>query len=194
MLILILGLILFLGVHSVRIVAPEFRDRIIESRGENAWKGPYSLVSLAGFVLIIWGFSMARYEGPILYSPPAWMSHITLFLMLLSFISLAVYGVPAGRLKAALKHPMLVAIKLWALGHLLANGDLASVLLFGSFLIWAVFDRISVKRRLPEGQSEDIETGPVRNDVIAIVAGLVIYILFIWRLHEWLFGVPPLIL
>ncbi|MDA4844890.1 NnrU family protein [Hoeflea poritis] len=194
MLILILGLILFLGMHSVRIVAPEFRDRVIATRGENAWKGPYSLVSLAGFVLIAWGFSMARFEGPILYTPPIWMAHIALFLMLLSFISLAVYGVPAGRLKAVLKHPMLVAIKLWALAHLLANGDLASLLLFGTFLIWAVADRISVKRRVLEGQVEDIETGPVRNDVIAVVSGFVLYVLFVWKLHEWLIGVPPVVL
>ena len=194
MLILILGLILFLGVHSVRIVAPDFRARVIETRGENAWKGPYALVSLVGFVLIIWGFSMARYQGPILYTPPIWMAHLALFFMLLSFISLAVYGVPAGRLKAVLKHPMLVAVKLWAFAHLLANGDLASLLLFGTFLVWAVADRISVKRRVPAGQVEEFETGPVRNDVIAIVAGIVLYLLFVWKLHEWLIGVPPVVL
>ncbi|WP_136660428.1 NnrU family protein [Nitratireductor sp. XY-223] len=194
MLILILGLILFLGVHSVRIFAPDFRARFIETRGDNAWKGAYSLVSLVGFILIIWGFSMARFEGPILYTPPVWMSHIALFIMLLSFISLAVYGVPTGRLKAVLKHPMLLAVKLWAFAHLLANGDLASVLLFGTFLAWAVADRISVKRRVPEGQAQDVEQGPVRNDVIAVVAGAAIYVLFVWKLHEWLIGVPPVVL
>ncbi|MEM6463147.1 MAG: NnrU family protein [Pseudomonadota bacterium] len=193
MLIFLLGLILFLGMHSVRIVAPAVRDRIIAERGEDQWKGIYSLVSIAGFILIIWGFSTARYVGPVLYSPPLWMAHITLLLMLAAFIMLAVFGMPAGKIKAAVKHPMLIAIKLWALGHLLANGDIASVLLFGTFLIWAVADRISVKRRFAPGDEPPIETGPVRNDVAAVVAGTVVYVLFVWRLHEWLFGVPPVI-
>ena len=142
MLFLIIGLILFLGMQSVRIVAPEFRDSFIAQRGDNAWKGLYTLVSIVGFVLIIWGFSMARDTGPILYTPPVWMVHINLVLMLFSMILPAVYGTPAGRLKAAVKHPMLLAVKIWALGHLLANGDLASVLLFGTFLAWAIADRI----------------------------------------------------
>jgi uncharacterized membrane protein len=116
------------------------------------------------------------------------MKHVTALLMIFAFISLAVYAVPAGRLKPMLKHPMLVAIKIWALAHLLANGDLASILLFGTFLVWAVFDRISVKRRAAPIPA----TGPVLNDAIAIVAGLVVYALFVWRLHAWLFGVMPL--
>lgn len=191
MLILILGLVLFLGAHSARIFASDFRDRIIASRGENAWKGPYTLVSLTGFALIIWGFSMARYEGPILYTPPVWMQHVALLIMLLSFISLAVFGMPAGKLKAILKHPMILAVKLWAFAHLLANGDLASLLLFGSFLVWSIVDRISIARRERAGQATEIETGPVRNDIIAALAGFVLYLLFVWKLHEWLIGVPP---
>ncbi|MEX3007886.1 NnrU family protein [Hoeflea sp. TYP-13] len=194
MFILILGLILFLGMHSVRIFAPGVRERLIAERGENTWKGIYTVVSIVGFGLIIWGFSLAQIVAPVLYAPPLWMSHITLLLMLLSFILLAVYGMPAGKIKPAVKHPMLLAIKLWAFGHLLANGDLASVLLFGSFLIWAIADRISVKRRVPAGQEQPSEAGPVRNDVVACVAGLVVYLLFVWKLHEWLFGVPPVVL
>ncbi|MCP4315538.1 MAG: NnrU family protein [Hyphomicrobiales bacterium] len=194
MFILIVGLILFLGIHSVRIVAPGFRDRMIAERGENAWKGIYTLVSFVGFGLIIWGFSLARFLAPILYTPPMWMAHVTLLLMLFSFILLAVYGMPAGKIKAAVKHPMLLAVKLWAFGHLLANGDLASVLLFGGFLVWAVADRISVKRRAPVGEEPPAETGPVRNDIAAIVAGTVVYLLFVWKLHEWLFGFPPVVL
>lgn len=191
MLILIIGLILFLGMHSVRIVAPEFRDNFIAQRGDNAWKGLYTLVSIVGFALIIWGFSMARFTGPILYTPPVWMVHINLLLMLFAMILLAVYGMPAGRLKAAVKHPMLLAVKIWAIGHLLANGDLASVLLFGGFLVWAIADRISVKRRAAAAGAPDIETGPVRNDMAAIVAGTVVYLLLLWKLHAWLFGVAP---
>lgn len=194
MLILIIGLILFLGIHSVRIFAPGVRDSFIEQRGDNAWKGMYTLISLVGFALIIWGFWMTRYTAPILYTPPLWMTHITLLLMLFSIILLAVYGMPEGRIKAAVKHPMLVAIKLWALGHLLANGDLASVLLFGSFLVWAIADRISVKRREAADGAPEIKVGPVRNDIAAIVAGTVVYLLFVWKLHAWLFGVPPVVL
>lgn len=194
MLILIVGLILFLGMHSVRIFAPGFRDRIIAERGENTWKGIYTVVSLVGFALIIWGFSIARFTAPILYSPPISMAHFALLLMLVSFILLAVFGMPAGKIKAAVKHPMLLAVKLWAFAHLLANGDLASVLLFGTFLIWAIADRISVKRRFPPGQEPPVETGPVRNDVFAAVAGTAVYLLFVWKLHEWLIGVPPLVL
>ena len=186
--VLIIGLILFLGVHSVRIAAPAWRDRRIAAMGEGPWKGLYSLVSIVGFVLLVWGYGLARPEASILYEPPVWMKHFTALLMIFAFISLAVYAVPAGRLKPMLKHPMLVAIKIWALAHLLANGDLASILLFGTFLVWAVFDRISVKRRAAPIPA----TGPVLNDVIAIVAGLVVYALFVWRLHAWLFGVVPL--
>lgn len=194
MFILIVGLVLFLGIHSVRIVAPGFRDRMIAERGENAWKGFYTLISFVGFGLIIWGFSIARVSAPVVYSPPLWMTHVTLLLMLVSFILLAVYAMPAGKIKTAVKHPMLLAVKLWAFGHLMANGDLASVLLFGGFLVWAVVDRISVKRRAPAGMEPPAETGSVRNDIIAIVAGLVVYVLFVWKLHEWLFGVAPMVL
>ena len=193
MVMLILGLVIFLGIHSVRIVAPAVREQFIAQRGENAWKGLYTVASIIGFVLIVWGFANARYEGPILYVPPFWLAHVTLLLMLVSFILLIASNIPSGVIKPAVKHPMLLAVKLWAFGHLLANGDLASVLLFGSFLIWAIFDRISVARREAAGLLEPPESGPVRNDIIAIVVGLVLYVLFVWKLHEWLIGVPPIV-
>lgn len=191
MLLLILGLVVFLGVHSIKIAAPAFRERFIAQRGENAWKGIYSIISIVGFVIIIWGYSIARYDAPILYTPPFWFTHITLLLMLVSFVLLVASSVPPGRIKVAVKHPMLLAIKLWSVGHLMANGDLASVVLFGSFLIWAIVDRISVSRREAAGLMEPIGPASVRNDILAIVIGLVAYILFVWKLHEWLFGVPP---
>jgi uncharacterized membrane protein len=186
MLILIIGLILFLGIHSVRIFAPGLRDAQVAARGLGPWKGLYSLVAFAGLVLIVWGYGIARQTAPILYEPPVWTRHLNLLLMVFAFIALAASQLPAGRIKAALKHPMLVAVKIWALGHLLANGDLAALLLFGTFLVWAVLDRISVKRRGDAGPLP----GPVKWDVAAVVIGLVAYALFAFGLHEWLIGVP----
>ena len=187
MLVLILGLILFLGIHSIRIFAPAWRDQRVSSMGEGPWKGIYSLVSLAGFVLLVWGYGMARPEAAFLYEPPSWVKHIVALAMLIALIILMVSQLPAGKMKPALKHPMLLAVKIWALAHLAANGDLASVLLFGSFLVWAVADRISLKRRDAPIAGE----GPIHWDIAAIVSGVIIYLLFVWQLHAWLFGVLP---
>src|SRR6202051_2462884 len=143
---LIVGLVLFLGVHSVAIVAPALRARTIHRLGEGAWKGPYALVSLAGFVLICYGFGLARQAPVILYSPPIWLRHGAVLLMLVVFPLILAAYLP-GRIKTAAKHPMLAAVKFWAFAHLLANGSLADVLLFGGFLRWGVLDRISVQRR-----------------------------------------------
>ncbi len=187
MMVLVVGIVIFLGIHSVRILAPEFRDAQIAARGEGAWKGIYSLVSAVGLGLIIWGYALARPEAAFIYEPPTWMKHINLLLMLFAFISMMVANVPTGRLKPILKHPFLLAIKLWAFGHLLSNGDLASLVLFGSFLAWAIWDRIAVKRR---GDFGPTVAGPVSNDVIAVVSGIALYLLFVWKAHEWLIGVP----
>jgi uncharacterized membrane protein len=187
---LLLGLLLFLAIHSVRIVAPEWRRAQIASVGEGKWKGLYSVISLIGLVLIVWGYSISRPEAAFLYEPPVWMKHVTLTLMLFSFVFLGVSQVPAGRIKAAVRHPMLLAVKIWAFAHLLANGDAASLLLFVALLAWAVIDRISVKRREASGEiSAVIPAGPVRNDIIGVGLGVVLYVLFVWKLHEWLFGV-----
>lgn len=189
MLVLILGLVLFLGIHSARIAGEDFRNGQIAKFGLDKWKGIYSLVSLAGFALIIWGYAMARPEAALLYEPPVWMKHINALLMLLSLIALASAKAPAGRIKPLLKHPMVAGVKLWAIGHLLANGDAASVLLFGSFLIWAIIDRISFKRR---GDAGTTVAGPITNDIAPVLIGLVLYGLLVWKLHAWLFGVTPL--
>jgi uncharacterized membrane protein len=187
---LIVGLVLFLGVHSVVIVAPTLRARTIQRLGEGAWKGLYALVSLLGFVLICYGFGQARQAPVILYSPPTWLRHVALILMLPVFpLVLAAY-LP-GRIKTAAKHPMLAGVKFWALAHLLANGSLADVLLFGGFLFWAVADRISLKRRSTPQVVRTAPPGPW-NDVIAVVLGLAIYALLIGWAHVRLFGVSPL--
>ena len=144
---LLLGLVIFLGVHSVRIVADDWRQATRLRLGDNAWKGAYSLLSALGLGLLIWGFGQARLDALVLWAPPLPMRHIAALLMLLSFVLLAAAYVPGNRIKARLHHPMVLAVKVWALAHLLANGRLADVLLFGAFLLWAVFDFRSARQR-----------------------------------------------
>jgi uncharacterized membrane protein len=187
---LIIGLVLFLGVHSVAIFAPALRARTIHRLGERAWKGLYAVVSLVGFVLICYGFGLARQAPVVLYSPPIWLRHVALLLMLPVFPLIIAAYLP-GRIKTAAKHPMLAAVKLWAFAHLLANGLLADILLFGGFLAWAVVDRISLKRRSIPQVLRTAPQGPW-NDVIAVVLGLAIYALLIGWAHLRLFGVSPL--
>ena len=187
MLLLILGLVLFLGIHSVSIVSASGRNRLVQQLGEGPWKGLYSLVSLAGFVLIVVGYGAAREAPVVLYTLPNGFRHLAAVLMLPVFVLLLAAYLP-GRIQRAAKHPMLLAVKLWALAHLLANGTLADVLLFGGFLAWAVADRISVKRR---GVTAPQARGSAVNDVIAVVVGLGIYVLFVVWAHAWLFGVRP---
>ena len=188
MTLLILGLILFLGVHSVSIVAPGWRDAMRARLGEGPWKGLYSLVSVVGFALLIVGYGAARAQPELLYVPPAWLRHAAMLLLVPVFPLLLSAYLP-GRIKSAAKHPMLLAVKLWAAAHLLSNGSVADVLLFGGFLAWAVADRISMKHRVQRPLP-----GPApspRNDVIAIVAGLAIYLVFVFGGHAWLIGVSP---
>jgi len=186
---LIIGLVLFLGIHTVSIVAPQWREGQIARLGEGPWKGMYSVVSALGFGLLIYGYGAARQNPVVLYTPPTALRHVALLLMLPVFPLLVAAYVP-GRIKAIAKHPMLLATKLWAVAHLFANGTLADVLLFGGFLVWAVADRISVKRR----PARPIPAAPARpyNDVIVIVVGLGLYALFVLWAHRWLFGVSPL--
>lgn len=189
MTILIIGLAVFLGIHSISIATPGLRARAVASMGTSLWRGIYSLVSAAGFVLILYGYHLARQAPVMLYVPPAWTRAVTLVLMLPVFpLVLAAY-LP-GRIKTALKHPMLAAVKVWALAHLLSSGLLADVLVFGAFLVWAIGDRISFKRRPPQ----TIRTAPAGrfNDFIAVAAGLALYVFFILWAHVRLFGVSPL--
>lgn len=186
---LILGIIIFLGIHSVRMVAPGWRDQQLETRGENGWKGIYSLVSAVGLGLIIWGFMQARPDAAFFYEPPAFMRHIAYALIWIAFVALAASSFPAGKIKAMLKHPMITGVKVWAFAHLLVNGDLASIILFGSFLAWTVWNRIAVKRRGDPTPA----AGPVINDVKSVVAGTVIYVIFAFWAHEWLIGISPFV-
>ncbi len=189
---LIIGLILFLGVHLAKVAAPEWRTNVIATSGDGAWKGIYSIASIIGFGLIIWFYNDAVANGPYLYEPPVWMKQTNALLMLFASISMGVYLFPAGRLKVALKHPMLLAVKIWALGHLLANGSLAAILLFGSFLAWAVIVRISLKKREQRGESKLPVAGNVKWDVLSILVGFALYVVFMAGLHVWLFGVSPI--
>jgi len=189
---LVLGLLLFLGVHSLSIVAPAARDRLVGRLGENAFKGLYSLVSFVGLGLIVWGYGLAREAPVLLYALPAGFRHLAALLMLPVFVLLLAAYLP-GRIKTAAKHPMLLAVKLWALSHLLAQsvtgGTLADVLLFGGFLAWAVADRVSLKRRAARAVPSLPASG--LNDAIAVVGGLALYALTAFWAHAWLFGVRP---
>jgi uncharacterized membrane protein len=189
MTLLILGLVIFLGMHSIAIVAPAWRDAQAARRGERPWKGAYALISLVGFVLLVWGYGLARQAPVVLYTPPAALRHLALLLMLPVFPLLLAAYLP-GRIRSATKHPMLLAVKVWATAHLLANGNLADVLLFGGFLAWAVADRISLKRRTPR----PIRTAPAKpfNDAIALAGGLAVYAAFMLGAHAWLIGVRPI--
>lgn len=190
---LIIGLVLFLGVHSVSIVSPQGRHAWAGRMGEGGYKGAYTLVSFVGLALIVWGYGLARQAPVLLYTPPAGLRHLALLLMLPVFVLLFAAYLP-GRIQRMAKHPMLLAVKCWALAHLLANGALADVLLFGCFLVWAVADRISVKRRAAAGQlrSPPALPGGMANDAIALVGGLAVYLVFVLWAHAWLFGVRPL--
>lgn len=191
MLVLIIGLVLFLGAHSVRVFAEGFRDNVISRHGEGPWKGLYSLVSIIGFVLIIWGYAMARPDSTVLFEPPLWLKDIAILLNLVAFILFAAYLVPAGRMKARLGHPMLLSVKVWAFAHLLSNGSVAELVLFGAFLAWAILDFAASRRRDRAAGTVRV-AGPVRNDAIAVVVGVLIWAAILWRVHDWVIGVSPL--
>ncbi|PSC06369.1 NnrU family protein [Alsobacter soli] len=187
MLLLILGLVLLLGAHTFT-TRRAARAAAVERLGEGPYKGLYSLVSLLGLALIVYGFRTYREAGYIqVWDPPTGMRHLTLLLMWPAMICLVAAYVP-GSIKRVLKHPMLVAVKIWAFAHLLANGDLGSMVLFGSVLAWAVYDRISLKRREQAGEVK-IRYGGRLNDVVAVVLGTVLYAVMIF-LHPILIGVP----
>jgi uncharacterized membrane protein len=188
LLVMILGLVLFLGIHTLTSLR-KLRTDVIAATGEGGYKIGYSLVSFAGLGLIVWGFAKYRATGWIdVWTPPVAFRHITVALMLPAVIMIVASYI-RGRIYTTLKHPMLTAIKLWAASHLLANGDLGSIILFGSFLAWAVYDRISLKSRTDAG-GPPIPVGGPGNDLIAIAVGLVAYLALAFAFHPVVIGVP----
>lgn len=189
---LVMGLALFIGIHLVT-TQPDLRQGLAQRMGLGAFKGLYSLLSFAGLALIVVGYhkvQLAPGKNPVLWNPPLWGRHVTMLLMLPVFPLLVATYLP-GRMSAAIRHPMITAVKFWALAHLFVRGDAASVLLFAGLLGWAVYDRISLKRREAAGLVT-VRTGPARNDIVAIVLGLVIYGIFLKWGHALLIGVPLL--
>lgn len=191
MIVLVLGLLVFLGLHSIRIVADDWRSARIASHGKPAWKGFYALGALIGFGLIVWGYSLSRQDPVLLWAAPVWTRHLAALLVLMAFILIAAAYVPRNHLKAAIGHPMLAGTKLWALGHLLSNGSLADVLLFGSFLIWAIVGFRSARAR-DRLANKSYPAGTVGGTTATIVAGTVVWAIFAFFLHGPLIGVRPL--
>jgi len=192
MLTLVAGLVVFLGAHSARIFADGWRSATIAEMGEKAWKGVYALVSIAGFVLIVVGYGIARQSPTELWPlPPVWTRHLAALLMLLAFVLLAAAYVPGNQLKATLHHPMVLSVKVWALAHLLANNTLADVLLFGAFLAWAVLDFRSARKR-DRAAGTVYPPGRASRTVVAVVVGAVAWAVFAFWLHRVLIGVQPL--
>ena len=193
MMVLVVGLILFLGVHLVP-TSPELRDGLKERIGEMPYKAIFSLLSLVGLVVIVLGYHKLQLhpgKNPILWDPPTWMRHIAVALMLPAMILLVASVIPS-RIRTAVRHPMLIAIKTWAFAHLIANGDLGALLLFGSFLAFAVYDRISVKKRGAQGPLGNATPSSAINDVIVVVVGVALYAALLYGGHQWLIGVAPI--
>ena len=188
---LVLGLVLFLGVHSVRIVADGWRTRTLARVGEMPWKGVYSLVSAAGLALIVWGYGLARQQPVVLWVPPLGMRHAAALLTLAAFVLLAAAYVPRNALKARLHHPMVLGVKVWALAHLLSNGNLADVLLFGSFLLWAVLSFRAARQR-DRALGTTYRPGTAAGTGVAVAVGAAAWLGFAWWAHAWLIGVAPL--
>ena len=191
MAILILGLVIFLGLHSTRIVSESGREKAIARFGEGPWKGIYSALSAIGFVLIVWGFAWARYDAPQLWTPVRGARHMTMLLMLVSLILLASYLFKRSHIAVMTHHPMLWSVLLWSVGHLIANGSAADLVLFGAFLVWSVADLAGSYAR--DRRNGVVYPAPeVAATAWAVVVGLVAYGLLIGGLHLWLFGVSPL--
>ena len=192
MTLLIAGLIVFLGAHSVRIFAEGWRGAQIAKLGLGAYKGIYSVVSALGLVLIVIGYGQARSATIVLWDPPLWARHVSALLVLFAFVLLAAAYVPRNHIKAAVGHPMVLGVKIWAFGHLLANGHLEDLLLFGGFLAWAVFDYRAAKRR-DRSEGRVGVRGTLAGDVTTIVVGAAAWAVFALYLHAWLIGVRPFV-
>jgi len=187
---LILGLLMFLGMHSARIVADGWRSQVIAQRGPGAWKGLYTLVSLVGFGLMVWGYGQARLAPQVLWASPTWTRHLAGLAMLLALVLLVAAYVPGNGIKARLHHPMVLAVKVWAFAHLLANNTLADALLFGGFALWAVLDFRSARQR-DRAAGTVYPAGKTSATLLTVVLGAALWALLAFGLHAWLFGVRP---
>ncbi len=191
MTVLILGLLIFLGTHSLRIVADDWRNRHIARLGAMRWKGIYALVSLVGFVLLCWGFGLARQQPVLLYVPPMALRHLNSLLTLVAFVLLAAAYIPRNHFKTTLGHPMSLGVMLWASGHLLVTGMLRDVVLFGAFLLWATV-LFSVSRRRDRAAGTSYPAGTLQGDAVTLLVGIGSWVAFTFWLHLWLIGVRPI--
>jgi uncharacterized membrane protein len=190
MTLLVLGLVLFLGSHSSRIFAEGWRAGRIAAMGELGWKAVYSIVAIAGFVLIVYGYGEARQSPVSLWNPPVWTRHLAALLTIPAFVLLAAAYVPGNRIKAAVGHPMVAGVKVWAFSHLVANGTLADLVLFGSFLAWAVVDFIAARKR-DRAAGTRYPAGSTAKDLVVIVVGLAAWAGFAFWAHGAWIGVRP---
>ncbi|UCV21663.1 NnrU family protein [Ferribacterium limneticum] len=188
--ILLIGLLLFLSSHSIRIVAEGWRGRQIARLGENRWKGLYALISALVLGLIVWGFGLAGVEAQVLWQPPRWTVHLAALLTLPAFVLLVAAYVPGSRIKAAVGHPMILGVAIWAFAHLIANGRTHAVVLFGAFFVWAVLDFASARRREPP-VGQKAQPGTAARDALVVIIGTAAWALFATVLHGWLIGVRP---
>ncbi|MFN7857120.1 MAG: NnrU family protein [Acidovorax sp.] len=191
MLVLVIGLVLFLGVHSVRIVSDPWRSQMLARMGEGAWKGLYSLVSVIGLALIVWGYGLARQQPVVLWMPPVGMRHAAALLTLVAFVLLVAAYVPRNGIRARLRHPMVLGVKVWALAHLLSNGSVADVLLFGGFLAWAVASFRAARQR-DRALGTTYAPGTAAATGITVVVGVAAWAAFAVWAHAWLIGVAPM--
>ncbi|WP_265948021.1 NnrU family protein [Dechloromonas sp. A34] len=190
MLILLIGLLLFLATHSIRIVAEGWRGRQIARLGEKPWKGLYALLSALGLGLTVWGFGLAGAEAQFLWHPPRWTGHLAALLTLPAFVLLVAAYVPGSRIKAVVGHPMILGVAIWAFAHLIANGRTHAMVLFGAFFIWAVLDFAAARRREPTAEAK-ARSGTAARDALVVIIGAAAWALFAAYLHGWLIGVRP---
>ena len=190
MIIMITGLLLFLTPHSVRIFADNWRTRQIGKHGKNLWQGIYSIISIIGFFLIVHGYAETRLNPTVIWLPPEWLKQLAAILLIPTFVLLLAAYVPGTRIKSASGHPMAASIKLWGLAHLLANGNLGDIVLFGAFMLWAIFDYRASRQRDKKAGVRYPSSG-ISRDIVVTVVGLIAWVVFAFYLHEWLIGVKP---
>ena len=187
---LVIGLVIFLGLHSARVFAEGPRRAFIAQRGETAWKALYSVVSLIGFALVVWGYGQARQQPVVLWASPTWLRHAASLLTLASFVLLVAAYVPGNGIKARLHHPMTLGVKAWAFAHLIANNTLADLLLFGGFLVWAIVVYAAAKRR-DRAEGKVYAAGRASRTALTVAIGVVAWVAFALWLHGPLIGVRP---